>query len=109
VALAIDWGLSLLATSALIGRAVWDQPGSMQWAPLGVFALEASILTALLGGAAGQLVLRLTVRRTNGQPLDLLRAVVRSLLICAVIPPLVFNRDNQGLHDLAVDSIVLRR
>lgn len=81
----------------------------MQWAPLGVFALEASLLTALLGGSAGQLVTRITVRRTSGAPLDLSRAVVRSLLICAVIPPLVFNQDNQGLHDLAVDSIALSR
>jgi hypothetical protein len=33
---------------------------------------------------------------------------VRTFLIVLVIPPLVFNRDGRGLHDLAVDSIALR-
>ncbi len=61
------------------------------------------------GGSAGQLICRVTVRRTSGRPLDLLRALIRTALICAVIPPIVYNRDRQGLHDLAVDSIVLQR
>jgi hypothetical protein len=26
-----------------------------------------------------------------------------------VVPPVIYNRDQQGLHDLAVDSIALRR
>jgi hypothetical protein len=31
------------------------------------------------------------------------------MLICLVVPPLVFNRDNRGLHDLAVKTVSLRR
>ena len=29
--------------------------------------------------------------------------------MCLVIPPMFNNGDQQGLHDLAVDSIALRR
>lgn len=76
---------------------------------MAVFALETWVLTTFLGGSAGQLICRVTVRRTSGRPLDLLRALARTALICAVIPPIVYNRDRQGLHDLAVDSIVLQR
>ncbi|MBA2716892.1 MAG: RDD family protein [Propionibacteriales bacterium] len=109
LALAIDWLLSLLAASTLLGNDVWTAQGTGQWAPLAVFALQVWILTTLLGGSAGQVVCRVTVRRTSGQPLDLLRALLRTLLICAVIPPVIYNRDRQGLHDLAVDSITLER
>jgi RDD family len=109
LALLIDWILSMLALSAFIGHDVWTGRGDAQWLPMAVFALEVCVLTALLGGSAGQLVMRVVVRRTSGMPLDLIRALVRTLLICLVIPPLIYNRDQQGLHDLAVDSIALRR
>jgi RDD family len=108
-ALCIDWVLSLLAASALSGRPIWAGSGSWQWAPLAMFAIEVWVLTTLLAGSAGQLICRVTVRRTSGRPLDLLRALLRTLLICAVVPPIIYNRDRQGLHDMAVDSIALNR
>jgi uncharacterized RDD family membrane protein YckC len=109
VALAIDWALSLLVGSVVRQSGLWGGPGSQQWVPLVVFAIEAWILTTLLGGSAGQLVMGLVVRRTNGAPIDPARALLRTVLICLVIPPVVYNRDQQGLHDLAVDSIALHR
>jgi uncharacterized RDD family membrane protein YckC len=109
LALVIDWALSMLAVGAFVGQGVWRGDGGTGWAPLAVFAVETWILTTLLGGSAGQLVTRVVIRRTSGVPLDVGRALVRSLLVCLVIPPVIYNRDQQGLHDLAVDSIALRR
>lgn len=109
LALCIDWGLSLLAASAILGTDAWSGSSTGQWAPLAVFAIEVWVLTTLLAGSAGQLICRVTVRRTSGQPLDLLRALVRTLLLCAVIPPIIYNQDRQGLHDMAVDSIALQK
>lgn len=108
-ALAVDWALSLLVTSVIRQAGFWDGAGGREWGPLAVFAIEASILTTLLGGSAGQLLLGVVVRRTTGAPLDAARALLRTLLICLVIPPLIYNRDQQGMHDLAVDSITVRR
>jgi hypothetical protein len=105
----IDWMLCLLVTSLVRRSGVWDGPGSREWGPLIVFAIEAWVLTSLLGSSAGQLVVGVVVRRTSGAPLDAARALLRTLLICLVIPPVVYNRDQQGLHDLAVDSIAVRR
>jgi RDD family len=101
--------LSLLAVSAVAGRplSAWSSGG--QWAPLAMFAFEVWVLTTLLAASAGQLICRITVRRTSGRPLDLLRALVRTALVCAVVPPMIYNRDRQGLHDMAVDSIALNR
>ncbi|MBA3309888.1 MAG: RDD family protein [Nocardioidaceae bacterium] len=109
LALVIDWTLSMLAVGAFIGQDVWSGQGAARWAPLVLFGCEVWILTTLLGGSAGQLITRVVVRRTSGQPLDIFRALLRTALICLVIPPVIYNRDQQGLHDLAVDSIALRR
>ncbi len=47
--------------------------------------------------------------RLDGRRLNIVAATLRTVLILLIIPPVVFNRDNRGLHDLAVGSIVLRR
>jgi hypothetical protein len=109
LALAIDWVLCLLVTSLVRQSGLWDGPGSREWGPLIVFAIEAWVLTTLLSGSAGQLLVGVVVRRTSGAPLDAARALLRTVLICLVIPPVIYNRDQQGLHDLAVDSIAVRR
>ncbi len=108
LALFVDWFASLLVAGAFLGRSVWGQ-GWEAWAPMGVFLLEAALLTALLGGSFGQLVMRLAVVRMDNTPLNLLQTLARTALICLVVPPLVFNRDNRGLHDLALKTITLRR
>ncbi len=84
-------------------------PGVFDWYTPLVFLVEASVLTALLGGSFGQLILRIVAVRLDGRRLNIVAATLRTLLILLLIPPLVFNRDNRGLHDLAVGSIVLRR
>jgi uncharacterized RDD family membrane protein YckC len=110
LAIFVDWVLSALVVSVITGRAVWSPPeGSAQWYPLAVFAIEVTVLTLTLGGSAGQLVTRLQVRRLDGGGLDLWRAAVRTVLICLVIPPVIYNRDQRGLHDLVADSVVVRR
>ena len=108
LALVVDWVLSLLAVGAFVGTEVWSGDGVVQWAPLAVFAAEVWIFTSLLGASAGQILLGVVIRRTSGARLDPGRALLRTALICLVIPPLVFNRDQQGLHDLAADSIALK-
>jgi hypothetical protein len=108
LALIIDWALSMLAVSAFIGSDVWSGQGVARWAPLATFAGEVWILTSLIGASAGQLVTGVVIRRTTLGRLDPVRALVRTLLICLVIPPVIYNRDQQGLHDLAVDSIALK-
>jgi uncharacterized RDD family membrane protein YckC len=108
LALLLDWIAALLVATVVVGYGVWGG-GWEAWAPMGVFFVEATALTALLGGSFGQLALRLAVVRVDGGPVTLLHALVRTALICVVVPPLVFNRDNRGLHDLLVGTVTLRR
>ncbi len=47
---------------------------------------------------------------TEGRPLSLLVAIARTLLICVVVPPLIFKPDSgRGLHDLWTGSAAYRR
>jgi uncharacterized RDD family membrane protein YckC len=108
-ALLVDWILSMFVVAAFVGQGVWSGSETAPWWTLLVFFLEASVLTTLLGGSAGQLVLGVAIRRLSGGPLDPLRAMLRTFLICIVIPPVIFNPDQRGLHDLAADSIAVRR
>lgn len=107
-ALTLDWLAASLVVVAFVGAEQWSDSGSASTLTLGVFWLEATFLTALLGGSFGQLITRVRVVRLDGRPLDLLRAAGRTLLICLVIPPLVFNSEQRGLHDLATDAVALK-
>jgi uncharacterized RDD family membrane protein YckC len=108
LALVIDWFASLLA-AAFISSAAGLGDAWSDWLPLLVFWAESSIGVALAAGSFGQVALRLAVRRIDGRPLDPAGAALRALLVCLVVPPVIYNRDRRGLHDLAVASVVVHR
>ena len=53
--------------------------------------------------------MRVAVVRLDRRPVNLLVALLRTLLICVVVPPLIYNRDRRGLHDLVAGTVTLRR
>jgi len=96
-ALFVDWIASSLVAAFVAGG--FDAP-AYSWLPLVVFWLESSVGVALAGSSFGQALVRIRVQTTGGRPLTLLRALQRQLLVCLVVPPLVFREDGRGLHDL---------
>jgi uncharacterized RDD family membrane protein YckC len=110
LALLIDWVACILVLSAVIGRSALNGGGAAAtFAPLGIFFVEATVFTSLLGGSFGQIMLRLAVVRTDRTRPGPGRVALRSLLICLAVPPLIFDRDRRGLHDLAAGTVVVRR
>jgi uncharacterized RDD family membrane protein YckC len=96
------WGVMLL-----IYGSDWFGSGSLPSVYLNLlFIGESALLMALSGGSFGQLATRLRVVRVDGsgRPLSLLTALLRQVLICLVIPPLVFRPDGRGLHDMICRS-----
>lgn len=103
VALTVDWSLCW-------GLAQWLVPG---WNDHGLVTLAfLFLLNALLVGATGHtpghFLVGLQVQTLDGRPAGFARAAVRSLLLCLVIPPAVFDPDQRGLHDRAVDTVLVR-
>lgn len=101
LALILDWAACQAVAYAIVQG---DNRHGASFLPLGLFLLESGVGVALVGGSFGQMLTRLRVRRLDGRPVELLPALLRSLLICLVIPPLVFKPDGRGLHDLAVGT-----
>lgn len=104
--------LSLLAVAAITQANPWEHSSAglaHSYAAFGVLALEIWLLTSLVAGSAGQVVVRIAVRRVGGGLVDPLRVLARTFLLLLVIPPVIYNRDQRGLHDLVADSIVVRR
>ena len=105
VAVAIDWAASLAITSLFlpIGQSL-----DSSLLTLGVFFVEVTLLTWLMGASFGQVLMRLRVQRVDGGRLSLWRVAVRTLMICLVVPAVVFDADGRGLHDRLVGSCVMR-
>ena len=108
LALALDW----LACLLIIRLAVPDfayGSSDFGFATLGLFALEATVLTWLTSASFGQRLTGLRVVRVQtGERLALWRSAVRTVLICLVIPAVVIDGEGRGLHDRAVGSICVR-
>ena len=109
IALLVDWFASTLVVVVVLGPAGWSENRGSSFYTLLVFAFESTVLTAVAGGSFGKLATRLRVVRNDGsgRPVDLLRSLLRQVLVCLVIPPLVFRPDGRGLHDLAAGSVTV--
>jgi uncharacterized RDD family membrane protein YckC len=106
LALVVDWVASTLVVILAIGPAGWLEDRASGFYVLGVFALQSTVLTAVAGGSFGKLATRVRVVRDDGSggPVDLLHSLLRAVLVCLVIPPLVYRPDGRGLHDMAAGS-----
>ena len=118
LALLIDWAA---ATMIALGAVSLRSPGparvpggtlaminqAQHWA-LPVFALMVYLLTALTGLTLGKRLLGIRVARLDGRPVGFGWALVRTLLLLAVVPALFTDRDQRGLHDRAANTVVVR-
>lgn len=75
---------------------------------LALFALLTAVSIGIAGRSPGHALVGLRVALLDGQRAGLAAGVIRTVLVCLVIPPLVYNTDGRGLHDRAAATIVLR-
>jgi hypothetical protein len=105
VALLIDWLACYVIALALLGGL--PRTPAESFLTMGIFFVEVTLLTWLVGASFGQRILGVrVVGRTRR--LALPGAALRTLLICLAVPPLIWDADGRGLHDRAVDSLCLR-
>lgn len=120
VALAVDWVASMAVSALLFPTADPDALGGIlrgdPLATLGVFAVSTTVLVGLLGTTIGHRLLRIRVVPVADASSDagpvrapgLIAAVVRTVLLCLVIPPVVWDGDGRGLHDVAARTAIVR-
>ena len=104
LALFVDWITCLAVVEGLVAAGVLGgNPNGL--GTMALFMLESALFTAVAGGSFGKLATRLRVVRQDdpAQPVSLLRALVRSVLVALLVPPLL-TFDGRGLHDLAAGT-----
>jgi uncharacterized RDD family membrane protein YckC len=113
LALIVDWVLCEIIVAAITRHQMFASTmdahyfTTMYWTLL-VFGLEVWLLTALSGLTIGKRVCGIRVVRTDGGRVGLGWALLRTVLLLFVVPPLLSDRDLRGLHDRAADTIVVR-
>lgn len=99
-ALVIDWGLSVLVSVAFFDYS--------PWATLDVFAITQIVFLATAAGSIGHRVMGLRVVPLSGGWIGIWRPVVRTVLICLVIPAVIWDKDQRGLHDRIAGTALIR-
>ncbi|MFF2317086.1 RDD family protein [Arthrobacter sp. NPDC058097] len=100
LAITIDWTIALLISNVFLGG------NSM--ATLGIFAVEQILLIGTLGYSIGHRAMGIHVVKPDGSAAGPLAALVRTVLLCLVIPAVIFDPDHRGLHDKAMNTVLVR-
>ena len=98
-ALLVDYGAAYLIS------------GFFAWDPLAILAIFALIQIAFLPtlqGSPGHRIFGLTLQRVGGGWVGVWRPIIRTLLLIIVIPAVIWDADQRGLHDKAAGTVLLR-
>jgi uncharacterized RDD family membrane protein YckC len=106
-ALLVDWMIAQLVVVLLL-RIDTTAGGTAALAPLGVFALYTVLLVSLTGGATlGHRLFGMQVWQVRPGAFPL-QVVIRTLLLCLVVPAVLTSRDGRGFHDVAAGTRIVR-
>ena len=114
VALAVDWVAAMAVSALFFPVADPDAIGGIlrgdPIATLAIFAGTTTVLVGLLGTTIGHRVMGIRVVPVAGpgRAPGLIAALVRTILLCLVIPPVVWDGDGRGLHDVAARTAIVR-
>ncbi len=99
-AILIDWGCAVVISIAFFSYSAL--------ATSLIFVVVQCVFIPTIGGSPGHRLLGMRVQRTTGGWPGLWRPIVRSVLLALVIPAVIWDADNRGVHDKAAGTILLR-
>ena len=101
VALLVDWLPAYLVSYAFFDGNVW--------VTLGIFAVLQILFISLLSGSVGHLILGMRVVPVSGGWVGIARPALRTVLLCIVIPAVIWDKDQRGMHDRLSGTVLVRR
>lgn len=104
----IDWTAALLTAKFFVGTAIPPDNVKENLIICAFFVVEVGVLAGLLGVSLGKFVFRIAIVNADYKPIGILRALLRTAMICLVIPVVLITDRQRGLHDVAVGSIAIR-
>lgn len=105
VALVIDWFACMAIAGLVAPDATYNQRSFYN---LLTFFVAVTVLTSLTGSSFGQRILGIQLASVSGKALNPIKVMIRTAMLCLVVPALIWDRDGRGLHDKAVGSIATR-
>ena len=107
-ALTVDWLLGYALAVLVSGVDAIGGP-SFSWVVMGLWAVLTTVGVALFGATPGKRLLGIRVASTDAAAvIGIPRALVRTVLVALVMPPLVRDGDGRGWHDRAARTVVVR-
>ncbi|MDO9590844.1 MAG: RDD family protein [Microcella sp.] len=100
-AITIDWMIAVVISAAFFSY--------RPLVTLAIFVGLQVIMTVVINASIGHAMLGLRVVPIEGGLLGVWRPFLRALLIALVIPALVWDENNRGLHDRLTRTILLQR
>ena len=100
-ALAIDWGAAILVSVAFFSYEAL--------ATLAIFAFVQVVFLLTINGSPGHLILGMRVVPVRGGYLGIWRPLARTALLCLVVPAVIWDRDQRGMHDRLAGTVLVRR
>ncbi|WP_291052166.1 RDD family protein [Herbiconiux sp.] len=79
------------------------------WASLVIFMIEQIVLLVTLGGGIGHLVLGMRLVRLDGGYAGWWRPILRTVLLVLIIPAVIWDSDQRGLHDVFSGTVLVKR
>ena len=102
-AIVVDWGLAYLLSYAFF------RPDTYGFATLGIFGVLQVVFLMIVNGSVGHLIFGLRLVPVVPGYLGWWRPFVRTILLMLVIPAVIFDKDQRGLHDKAAGTALVRR
>ncbi|MFJ4038886.1 RDD family protein [Microbacterium sp. NPDC090007] len=104
-----------LVSAGLIGFAFFSTPDPVTGVPFAnpiaanvIFFAVQILFIPLIGGSPGHRILGMRLQRESGEWVGPWRPIVRTVLLGLIIPAVVFDADQRGLHDKAVGTVLVR-
>jgi len=110
-ALVIDYAAATIIATGFLGYdqfALPSEAGFTMFTPIIVFALLQIVFIPTIGGSPGHRIVGLRLVRSGGGWVGIWRPIVRTLLLIVVVPAVIWDPDQRGLHDKAAGTILLR-
>lgn len=79
------------------------------FATMGVFVAAQIVLLITANGSFGHLLVGLRLVPLAGGYLGVWRPIVRTLLLATVIPAVIWDADQRGMHDRLAGTLLVRR
>ncbi len=104
-----------VVSAGLIGYAFFSAPDPVTGVPFAnpiatnlIFFAIQILFIPLLGGSPGHRIMGMRLELASGGWVGFWRPIVRTVLLALIIPAVVWDADQRGLHDKIVGTVLVR-